>query len=283
VTSTETLGAYLRARRAQVTPEQAGLHSAGQRRVPGLRREEVAALADLSADYYTRLEQGRERHPSPGVLQALARALRLGPDAQRYLFALASGPGARTPRPGRAALAGENLLVLMDEWPHHPSILLDHCNNVVAANQLGRALIAGHQHSDNLTRLVFLDPDAAVFYRDRPKVAAATVAAMRAAASHDPGDPELLALVGELTVRSREFCRLWAKAEVREKTSGELLVRHPVVGDLDLIFESLRPNTAPGLLLKVYRAAPHSVATRESLSMLGSLTAEGQADQVSMR
>ncbi|MBP2326878.1 transcriptional regulator with XRE-family HTH domain [Kibdelosporangium banguiense] len=264
------LGVYLKARRANVTPEDVDLPRNGTRRVPGLRREEVASLAGLSVDYYTRLEQGREQHPSPSVLNALARALRLGPDAQRYLFAIAT-PGPRVAR-GHRQLS-QTLLDLLDDWTDHPAVIIDDCYNIVAANHLGRAIYAGHQHSDNLARLLFLDPDGRTFFRDWTKVASTTVAAIRAAAAHDSDNSDLMALVGELTVRSTEFANRWAKAEVQEKTSGTTCYHHPIVGDLELRYESLRPSGSAGLLLKVFRAEKGSEMS-EKLAVLGSLTAE---------
>ena len=268
------LGAYLKARRAHVTPEEAGLPRGGVRRVPGLRREEVASLTGLSVDYYTRLEQGRELHPSASVLNALARTLRLEPDARRYLFAIAT-PDQHVPVVRGRSTVGENLVELLDEWPNHPAVLLDSCHNVLAANQLGAALYAGHRYSGNLAKLVFLDEGGPRFFRDWPTVAASCAAGIRATASHDPGDADLLSLVGELTVRSAEFARLWARADVREKTSGTVRFRHPVVGELDLVYETLRPAGAPHLVLKVLRAGRDTVA-REKLAVLGSVAASGQ-------
>jgi transcriptional regulator with XRE-family HTH domain len=262
------LGDYLKARRAQLAPERLRLPSAGVRRVPGLRREEVASLAGVSVDYYTRLEQGRERHPSASVLNALCRVFELGPDAQRYLFTLAS-PGPTTVARQRGI--SQNLLELVEEWTNHPTVLMDECHSVVVANQLGAALYAGHRHSDNMLRLLFLDPDGRTFFRDWNKVASSSVAALRAAASHTPDNGALMALIGELTVRSEEFCKRWAKAEVREKTSDVLLLRHPVVGDLDLVYESLRPNARPDLLLKIYRAPTPEMS--DKLAVLGSVVA----------
>jgi transcriptional regulator with XRE-family HTH domain len=269
--STNRLGEFLTARRARVSPEEAGVVSVGLRRVPGLRREEVAALAGLSIDYYTRLEQGRERHPSPGVLHALARALHLEPDAQRYLFS-AVAPVGTAPAIFLKRRVGANLLAMVQEWSTHPAVLLDPCFNIIAANQLGRALYDGHEHSDNLFRLVFLDSDAPVFLREWHRVADVAAAGLRAALSHDPDNPELRHIIRELRTRSPEFSRRWADAEVREKTSDVLRVLHPLVGELDLTFETLRPNGDTCLLL-VYRAEPGS-RSAEALSLLGSLTAE---------
>ncbi|TCO54924.1 helix-turn-helix transcriptional regulator [Actinocrispum wychmicini] len=263
------LGDYLKARRAGVKPEDVDLPPGGTRRVPGLRREEVAAMAGLSVDYYTRLEQGREQHPSPSVLNSLARVLRLGPDAQRYLFAIATqGP----PVPPVRRQLSPNLLRLVNDWTDHPALITDPCHNIVVANHLGRAIYGGHQHSDNLARLVFLDPAGRTFYRNWNNVAGTIVASIRAAASNPAVNAELMALVGELTVRSEEFSKRWAKAEVLEKTSGQSFLRHPIVGDLDLTYETFKPNGAPDLQLKIYRAEKGSEMS-EKLTMLGSLTA----------
>lgn len=274
MTDQHTLGAFLRARRGQVSPEQAGLPREGHRRVPGLRREEVASLTGLSVDYYARLEQGRESHPSASVLRALARTLRLDPDAQLHLFAIAQ---TDTPLPPIASGAGGavsgGLAELIGEWPHHPTVVLDECHTVVLANQLGHGLYAGHRHSDNLLRLIFLDSDAPEFYRDWPKVAGRSVAGLRVAVGRAPGNTELLALIGELTVHSPEFRRRWARADVREKTADELLLHHPLVGPLDLLFDTFHPAGHPNLLMKVFRAVSGS-ASAEGLAMLGSLTAD---------
>lgn len=265
------LGEYLKARRAQISPDDIGLPWSGERRVPGLRREEVAELAGLSVDYYTRLEQGRERHPSAHVLNALARTFKLGPDAQGYLFAIAKpGPEVRRARSGEI---GQNLLDLINEWTHHPTTLTDERLNVVAANRLGWAIYSGHEYSGNHARLVFLDQDRGVYFREWMKAASAIVASLRATATLDPNNAGLTSLVGELTTQSHDFARLWAKAEVIEKTSGTFLVNHPQVGDLDLIYETFRPNSAPHLMLKVLRPAS-GTDTADKLAMLGSLTAE---------
>ncbi|MFD8966974.1 helix-turn-helix domain-containing protein [Streptomyces sp. NPDC059568] len=281
------LGEFLRARRARLSPEGVGFPRGGVRQVPGLRREEVAELAGLSTDYLARLEQGRETHPSASVLSALARALRLEPEAQRYLFAVTDGhpsPVAIDTATGTSSTGtsstgtssrpiGENLLSLLDEWVHHPAIVLDISHDVVAANHLGRALFAGHRYSGNLMRLVFLDEEARPFFREREKVAASGAAALRAAASRAPDDAGLTALIDELISGSEEFAGLWTKAEVRDKKTEHFRVRYPIVGDLDLIFETFRPNGDSDHLVKVYRPEP-GTATKEALAVLGSLTAE---------
>ncbi|MFC0629359.1 helix-turn-helix domain-containing protein [Kribbella deserti] len=276
------LGEFLKARRAAVTPDQVDLPRTGVRRVPGLRREEVASLAGLSVDYYARLEQGREQHPSPSVLSALARVLNLNPDAQRYLFGVA---GASAPIARGQRKISPNLVALINDWPAHPVVVADSCHNIVATNQLGAALYGGHQHSDNIARLIFLDPDGPTLFRNWDRSAASCAASMRALAGQNPNHAELMALVGELTVRSEVFAGLWAKAEVLDKASEFLHLHHPVVGDLDLHYEALRPNGSPDLLVKVYRS-PNAEMT-EKLAMLGSLTAATpapvEADEVPIR
>jgi transcriptional regulator with XRE-family HTH domain len=263
------LGEYLKARRAQISPDKAGLLAGGGRRVPGLRREEVAELAGLSADYYTRLEQGRERHPSASILNSLARTLGLGPDAQRYLFAIAA-PRPRLPQP-HSSKAGHKLAELIEQWDRQLATLTDETCDVVAANSLSWAVYGGHQYTGNHARLVFLDPDRDVFFREWDKVASGTVAQLRAAATLDPDNAGLMSLVGELTARSPEFRRRWAKAEVRERTSSTFLVTHAEVGDLDLVYEAFRPNSNPNLLLTVHWPAAGS-DTADKLAVLGSRT-----------
>jgi len=264
------LGEYLKARRAQISPDKTGLLSSGARRVPGLRREEVAELAGLSIDYYTRLEQGRERSPSASTLNSLARTLGLGPDAQRYLFAIAM-PQPKVPRAGQNV--SRNLTELIGQWDRQLATVTDETFDVVAANRLSWAVYGGHQYTGNHARLVFLDPDRGAFFREWDKVASGIAAQLRAAVTLDPGNPRLSGLVSELAAESPEFQRLWAKAEVRERTSRTFLVTHAEVGDLDLVYEALRPNSNPNLLLTVLWPAPGS-DTAGKLAVLGGQTAE---------
>ncbi|MEO3802476.1 helix-turn-helix transcriptional regulator [Nonomuraea sp. B1E8] len=267
------LGQFLRARRELLRPEDLGLPPGARRRVAGLRREEVAQLAGVSTDYYVRLEQGRERHPSAQVVDALARALALGEDAAAHLHRLAGvSAGRRRPAPGREQVS-PHLLRMMRAWPHTPAVVLGRCLTVLAGNALGKALFAGHAHSDDLVRLVFLDVDAREFYPDWDRVAVNTVAGLRAAAGADPDDPRLIEVVGELSVKSETFRTLWARHDIRQKTRETKRFRHPLVGELTLHYESLTVNGAPGQQLVVYQADPDS-PSEEALSLLGSLTAE---------
>jgi transcriptional regulator with XRE-family HTH domain len=270
------LGTFLRARRARRSPQDSGLPASGPRRVPGLRREEVAILAGVSTDYYVRLEQGRERHPSAQVVDALARALDLDAEAAAHLHRLAHpAPGHRRPARGdRGDRVSPTLLGMMEGWHRTPALVVDRCLTVLAHNALGRALFDGHTHSTDLLRLVFLDPHARDFYPDWDRVAAGTVAALRAGAGTDPDDPRLIAAVGELTLKSPEFGRLWARHDVRAKSHESKRLRHPLVGELTLDYETLTVHSAPGQQLVVYHAAPGS-ASEQALGLLGSLTASG--------
>jgi transcriptional regulator with XRE-family HTH domain len=267
-----TLGEFLRARREQVGPAELGLPPGGSRRVAGLRREEVALLAGVSTDYYVRLEQGRERNPSAQVVDALARGLALDEDASAHLHRLARPAPGRRRRARRPEQVSPNLLRLMDGWPDAPALVLGRCLDVLAHNALGQALFDGHTHSGDLVRLVFLDPDAREFYPDWERVAVNTVGGLRAAAGIDPDDPQLIDTVGELSVKSADFRRLWARHDIRQKTHETKRFRHRLVGELELSYEALTVNSAPGQQLIVYQAEPGS-PSEAALALLGSLAA----------
>ncbi|HEY2061369.1 MAG TPA: helix-turn-helix transcriptional regulator [Amycolatopsis sp.] len=270
--SENPIGQFLRARRELVDPAELGLEVGPRRRVSGLRREEVALLAGVSTDYYVRLEQGRERNPSAQVVEALARALQLDEEAVAHLHKLASpGPARRRRTPQRERVSRQ-LVQLMDAWPQTPALVLGRCLGVLAGNALGKALFGGHEHSDDLIRLVFLDPDAREFYPDWERVAVNTVGGLRATAGLDPDDPLLIETVGELSVKSPEFRRLWARHDIRQKTKETKRFHHRLVGGLTLHYESLTVNSAPGQQLVVYQADPGS-PSEEALALLGSLTA----------
>ncbi|NEA98441.1 helix-turn-helix transcriptional regulator [Streptomyces sp. SID13726] len=268
--SDNRLGLFLRARRALVRPEEAGLPAGSRRRVAGLRREEVAVLAGVSTDYYVRLEQGRERSPSAQVVDALARVLGLEDEATDHLHRLAR-PGGSGHR-ARPETVGPALLRMMEDWHRTPAVVLGRCLTVLAHNVLGGALFAGHAHSGDLMRLVFLDPDAREFYPDWESVAVNAVAALRASAGTAHEDPLMIATVGELSLRSEEFRRLWARHDFRRKTHESKRFRHPLVGELTLDYESLTVNSAPDQQLVVYQARPGS-PSEQALALLGSLAA----------
>ncbi|HWC82397.1 MAG TPA: helix-turn-helix transcriptional regulator [Pseudonocardiaceae bacterium] len=264
------LGEFLRARRALVRPEDHGL-PAGTRRTPGLRREEVALLAGVSTDYYIRLEQGRDRHPSPQVVEALAAALRLADEAAAYLRDLATPKPPRRRRTSRREYASAGLVGLMDAWPDTPALVYGRYLDLLAANPLGEALFSWLGEETNLLRGIFLRPQARAFYRDWTTIVEGCIAALRAA-NDDPDDPRLVELVGELSVRSPEFARMWARHEVRAKTASVKHFEHPIVGTLSLRFENFQVNSAPGQHLVVYHAEPGS-PEEQALTLLGSYTA----------
>ncbi|MFD7499471.1 helix-turn-helix transcriptional regulator [Streptomyces sp. NPDC059850] len=274
--SENLLGQFLRARRALLRPEDVGLPPGVRRRVAGLRREEVAMLAGVSTDYYVRLEQGRERHPSAQVVDALARVLGLEEDAVAHLHELARPVPARRRKATRGERVSPVLARMMEGWHGTPAVVLGRCLTVLAHNALGRALFEGHTYSGDLLRLVFLDPDAREFYPEWERVAVSTVAGLRAAVGTDYDDPQLVEAVGELSLRSEEFRRLWARHDIRRKAHATKRFRHPVVGELTLDYESLTVNGAPGQQLVVYQAAPGS-PSEHALSMLGSLAADSVA------
>lgn len=265
------LGSFLRARRAAVRPGDDVLTSSGPRRVPGLRREEVAVLAGLSADYYTRLEQGRERHPSPQILDALARALELGADARAHLHRLAGHPPPEeAPAPGRRVRP--ELARLLDGWTANPAYIFDRTLDIVVENDLVRALHSPFAEPDNLARMAFLDPAARDFYVDWDRAAHSVTAHLRLAAGHDPRGPRLLALLDELTTHSAVFRELWGRHDVRGKTRGAKQFRHPDVGVLTLEYEIFDVREAPGLQMIVHHA-PVGSPSAEALRLLGSLAA----------
>ncbi|MFG2142727.1 helix-turn-helix domain-containing protein [Streptomyces sp. NPDC048696] len=261
------LSEFLRARRALVRPEDHGM-PAGARRTPGLRREEVAVLAGVSTDYYVRLEQGRERNPSSQVLRALAAALLLEDEEAAYLRAMVDPPQRPRTRPVREHV-GPQLVSLLDAWADTPALVYGRYLDLLAVNSLGEALFSWLGSETSLITAMFLNPAAQGFYRDWAVVAQGCVAALRAA-NPTPDDQRLQELVGELSVCSPEFARMWARHDVRAKTASAKRFRHPLVGDLTLDFETFSVNSAPGQHLVVYRAEPGSAA-EQSLALLGSL------------
>lgn len=272
---TPRLGEFLRARRALVRPEDHGM-PAGTRRTPGLRREEIAMLAGVSTDYYIRLEQGRDKHPSQQVVEALAEALLLEDEAAAYLRGLATPGTPRRSRRTRREYASPGLVGLMDAWPNTPALVYGRYMDLLAANPLGEALFCWLGDETNLLRAVFLKPEARTFYREWALIGEGCIAALRAA-NTDPDDTRLVELVGELSLRSNEFARLWARHEVRAKTASTKHFDHPVVGELSLRFENLSVNSAPGQHLVVYHAQPDS-REAHALALLGSYSATPVTD-----
>ncbi|MEU6071731.1 MULTISPECIES: helix-turn-helix domain-containing protein [Streptomyces] len=277
---TNALGEFLRARRALVRPQDVGLPGGGLRRVPGLRREEVALLSGISSDYYLRLEQGRDRNPSVQVLEAVARVLRLDEDATAHLVGLArQRPGGlRHPARARSPRTQEqvpvSILQLIDGWPRNPAYVQNRYTDCLAANILARALSPNYRPGVNLLRAVFLDPAERELRRDWADLTEEGVATLRAHAGPDADDPRLRDLVGDLSVRSERFRLLWARHDVRPRRGRVSRLTHPQVGDLDLHSDKLSMDGTDGLTLVVFHAEPGS-RSAELLDILGSLTATG--------
>jgi transcriptional regulator with XRE-family HTH domain len=265
------LRSFLRARRARIRPEDTGITPHGTRRVPGLRRDELSQLAGLSVEYYTQLEQGREIRPSDAVLDALARALRLGAEEREHLYRLARPRAVHEPAAREEVRPAVRELV--DSLDAHPAFVLGPRMDVLAWNSLASALIVDFRSVPvarrNIVRLLFLEPSIAVRFTDWDAVAADAVAHLRVATS-TADDAALQALVGELSVKSERFAELWARHDVRAKSFGRKTFNHPTVGRLELDYEALA-LTEPGHTLVVYRAPCQSSA--ESLRLLASWTA----------
>jgi transcriptional regulator with XRE-family HTH domain len=269
---------FLSTRRARITPDQAGLPAVGgNRRVPGLRREEVALLAGVSVDYYTRLERGDLSGASDSVLDALARALQLDDAETAHLFDLArasnASPRARTPRRSAEALR-PSLQRLLDAITEAPAIIRNNYFDYVATNRLGRALYAPvfTEPTPNSARFAFLDPAAAEFYDDWDRVTKDLVATLRGEAGRNPYDKRLSDLVGELSTRSERFRGLWAAHNVRFHRTGVKKLHHPIVGDIELVYEAFDLPADPGLSLSTYTAVP-GTPSEDALKMLASWAA----------
>jgi len=279
VDTRKDLREFLATRRARITPQQAGLPTyGGRRRVTGLRREELALLAGVSVEYYTRLERGNASGVSDSVLEALVRALQLDEAERAHLYDLAraSDAAARTRRrpPRQRVRAG--LQQLLDAMADVPAFVQNGRLDVLASNGLTRALyadlFADGRRAPNHARYTFLDPRAADFYPDWNRAAADTVALLRAELGRNPGDRALTELVGELTTRSDRFSALWATHDVRWHTTGTKRFHHPVVGDMSLAYEGLALPGDPGQTLITFTAEPGS-ASHQALRFLASWTA----------
>ncbi|MEN3614273.1 helix-turn-helix transcriptional regulator [Plantactinospora sp. ZYX-F-223] len=253
---------FLRSRRARLRPEEFGLTGAPRgRRVPGLRREELAQLAGISVDYYVRLEQGRNLNPSEPVLDAIARVLRLDDTERAHLAQLARPREARRRpprRPQQVAAATYQLLETLDQATA-PAFVIGSRMDVLAINRTARALICDFNalpaRRRNYARFIFLDEDARELHPDWTSVAIDTVATLRVYAGRHPDDPELSALVGELSVQSEDFRRWWADHQVLVRTSGTKRFRHPLVGDLTITYQALTMPDDPEQTLFVYTTA----------------------------
>jgi transcriptional regulator with XRE-family HTH domain len=269
---------FLTSRRGRITPDEAGLPVfGGTRRVPGLRREEVAMLAGVSVDYYTRLERGNLKGVSESVLEALARALELDDAERAHLFDLARAAGPATrPRRRSAERIRPSVQRILDAMTGAPAFAQNGRLDILAENSLGRALYS-EMYADparpaNHARFVFLNPRAQGFYSDWDRAANDTVAILRSEAGRDPYDRGLSDLVGELSTRSDEFRTRWAAHNVRIHKSGVKDFHHPVVGDLSLTYEMMELAADTGLAILTYSAEPGS-RSQEALNLLGSWAA----------
>lgn len=272
---------FLSTRRARITPDQAGLPAfGGNRRVPGLRREEVSLLAGVSVDYYTRLERGDLSGVSDSVLDALARALQLDDAETAHLFDLArtanASPVARKPRKKTEAIR-PSIQRLLDAITGAPAIVRNHYFDYLGANALGRALYAPllAEPAPNSARFAFLNPAAQDFYVEWERTTQELVAAMRGEAGRNPYDRRLSDLVGELSTRSDRFRTLWAAHDVRYHRSGVKRLNHPIVGEIELVYEAFELPADPGLQMSTYTAEP-GTASEDKLKMLASWVATEQ-------
>jgi transcriptional regulator with XRE-family HTH domain len=266
------LGDYLRARRALVTPAAAGITANGRRRVPGLKRGEVATLAGISAEYYTRLEQGHDRHPSAQVLSAIARALRLDAPSTSHLFELAA-PAPRGPRRSPPEAVTPTVTRLLDALPLHPAYVQGRSMDILAANQLMIALSPMYRPGTNVLRAAFLDGAVDELYCDPGNRLRNVVSALRALAGPDASEPQLAELVGELSLKSATFRELWSRHDVLPLAGrGVHRLRHPLVGELELAYDKFFLAGADRQLLVVHQAEPGS-RSEEALTFLAATTA----------
>ncbi|MFJ9214172.1 helix-turn-helix transcriptional regulator [Streptomyces sp. NPDC102264] len=274
------LGDFLRARREALKPHDVGLPEYGRRRVPGLRREEVALLAGVSSDYYIRLEQGRENSPSPQVLDAVAQALKLDAETADHLNRLCLTVSQR-PRDRGEAGVSRKLLRLMDGWEHTPAFVVGPALDIMAANSLASALHSGFGQFGNLARMVFVDPAGREFYQEWERAAHSCVAEIRAAYGHDPESARIADVVAELSAHSEEFAALWQTHEVKSKSQEGKHLKHPQVGDLHIEFAAFTVNGAPHQQLVVYQAEPASAtaAAFETLRAMAAGPDQAEAEQ----
>ncbi|MEV8253512.1 helix-turn-helix transcriptional regulator [Rhodoglobus sp. NPDC076762] len=273
-----SLAVYLRARRDSLLPVDVGLPPASGRRVPGLRREEVAELAGISADYYLRIEQGRDQHPSDQVLGALARALRLDEDARDYFFRLAR-PGSQA---SRSHPLSESVLRLLDYWSHTPAYLFDRNHDVLAANQLMRALSPEVEPGHNQLIDAFAgyaraldEQQPAAVVEGWESVLNQMLAALRF--SSDPDDPRLHEVVGHLSTTYRSFRALWARHEARPHTGGTIHVNVAPIGWVEFRWQALEVSNAPGQFVVTYLVEPGTHAAA-AIAYLLSIRQPGPTD-----
>jgi transcriptional regulator with XRE-family HTH domain len=271
-----SLGEYLRARRALLTPAEVNIPPTGRRRVPGLKRGEVAMLAGISAEYYTRLEQGHDRHPSAQVLTAIARALRLDEPSTAHLLELAApaprGRRHRSSPPERVPLTVARLL---DVLPLRPAYVQGRYMDVLAANQLMTALSPMYRPGSNILRAAFLDRAVDDLFTEPENRLRNAVSGLRALVGPDANDPQLAELVGELSVKSAEFRKLWSRHDVLPQAGdGVHQMHHPIAGDLELSYDKFILAGADRQMLVIYQAEPGS-RSEEALAFLAATMPSG--------
>ncbi|PZE35738.1 helix-turn-helix transcriptional regulator [Curtobacterium sp. MCPF17_031] len=282
------LGNFLRVRRAALRPEDVGLQGYGVRRVPGLRREELAILAGVSATYYSRLEQGLSTNASEAVIASIARALSLTSDERAHLFNLARPEHSAPKRKSvlRPDHARPGTIRLITSLASTPAVIIGKRSEVLGWNALGHRLVAGHLDFDspertnvrpNMTRMLFLDAHTRELYARWQEEAVRAVSSLRVLGGRNPDDAELTALVGELTVKSPEFAKLWAKHPVENCVSGAKSFRHPEVGDFELNFEVLTPPDDSGHRVLMYTPDAGSAGSN-ALKLLGREVEERATD-----
>jgi transcriptional regulator with XRE-family HTH domain len=266
------LGEYLQVRRGLINPADVGFVDRGRRRVPGLRREELALLAGISVDYYARVEQGRQR-PSECVVNALATALRLDPYARDYLRQLVHpGPNSSPATSGVPVSAG--LTHLLQSSTDTPALLLSRLRDVLILNPLGEALFPVLRLGENQLRALFLDPRSQTLYADWPSATATAVAAFRASVAPDLDDPELAALVADLSSGSTRFLELWARHDAAIRPGATTRLNHPTVGPLELRFELLSLLGTDGQVLVIYFPEP-GTASEDAVNLLREQMTDG--------
>jgi transcriptional regulator with XRE-family HTH domain len=277
----DSFGAFLKSRRDRMTPQRAGLRTFGTpRRVPGLRREELAQLAGVSLGYYTRLEQDQAGAASPQVLDAIARVLALEEAERAHLHNLARRSGRNVlvrPRPERPH---PRVLALLDAFDERtPALILGRRNDVLAWNSAGHALLAPHLDADapadparrpSMSRLFFLDPHVRALHRNWAEQARTHVAYLRLVSGRHPEDARLAELIGELVMRSPEFAAIWARGQVEDCTAGTKRLHHPTVGDLDVDYQVWLQPDSPDNRLEIYTATPGSPSA-DALTLLAAV------------
>jgi transcriptional regulator with XRE-family HTH domain len=266
------LGEFLRARRARLRPEKVGIAIQSRRQVPGLRREEVARLAGLSVGHYIRLEQGRERHPTQQTVKSLAHALRLDEAAVVELYRLARPVEGRR-RPDRVERVGTRVLRLLNDWTSAPAYVLGRSQDVLVRNPLAEALHSRFTFGNNMLHMIFLDPAGREFFREWDLTAQAALHELRQSAREAPVEQRVRELIGELSISSADFRRLWAGREPRGAIVQGSRFFHPDVGELHLKSEIFSITSAPGQRLIAQPADPGS-SSAEALALLSTLSVQ---------